>query len=58
MKVMYQIYILEDAKLEYNLDYFNKEQLEVENEFINNTVTGILKEQVSIDLLANKYLKS
>ncbi|MDD3241398.1 MAG: transcription antitermination factor NusB [Bacilli bacterium] len=58
MKVMYQIYILEDAKLEYNLDYLIKEQLEVENEFINNTVTGILKEQVSIDLLANKYLKN
>lgn len=58
MKVMYQIYILEDAKLEYNLDYLIKEQLEVENEFINNTVNGILKEQVSIDLLANKYLKN
>ena len=52
MKVMYQIYILEDAKLEYNLDYLIKEQMESGNqELIQNIrqnltsgTTGYLEE--------------
>ena len=56
MKVLYQINILEEAKLEYNLDELIKEQLEVENSFVNDTINGILTNRDKITELANKYL--
>lgn len=57
MKIIYQINILEEAKIEYDLNEIIKEQLEVENEFINETVNGILTNKDKINALANKYLK-
>lgn len=57
MKVIYQVYILENGKMEYNVDNLIKDQLEVENEFVNDTVKGIIKNQNNITSLANKYLK-
>lgn len=57
MKVVYQVNIFEETSLEYNIDELIKEQLEVENEFINETVEGIIKNKKEIYTLANKYLK-
>ena len=57
MKIIYQVNILEDANLEYDLNELIKEQLEVENDFINESVDGIIKNKDKIDSLANKYLK-
>ena len=57
MKVIYQVYILENGKMEYNVDNLIKDQLEVENEFVNDTVKGIIENQNNITSLANKYLK-
>lgn len=57
MKVIYQTYILEKTKLEYKVDDLIKEQLEIENDYVNNCVEGILKNQKDIDKLANKYMK-
>ena len=57
MKIIYQVNILEEANLEYDLNELIKEQLEVENEFINETIDGIIKNKEKIDSLANKYLK-
>ena len=56
MKVLYQIEILDGTKLEYNVDELIKEQLEVENEFVNETIDGILKNKDKIIELDNKYL--
>ena len=56
MKVIYQVNILEDTKLEYNVDDLIKEQFEVENEFVNDSVHGIIEHQKDINVLANKYL--
>lgn len=58
IKIIYQINMLEESKLEYNLNDLIKEQLEVENEFINETINGIIKNKVKINELANKHLKS
>ena len=56
IKVLYQIYILEKAKVNYCINDLIKEQLEIENEFINNIVTGVTKNQGIINKLADKYL--
>ena len=56
MKVMYQVYILESTNTKYDVKELIKEQLEVENEFINDMVNGIIKNQKEISDLANKYL--
>lgn len=56
MKVMYQVYILESTNTKYDVKDLIKEQLEVENEFINDMVNGIIKNQKEISDLANKYL--
>lgn len=57
MKVLYQVNILKDTKLDYNVDDLIKEQLEIQNEFVENTVNEIIKKQEEINTLANKYLK-
>lgn len=57
MKVLYQISILEETKLDYNISELIKEQLEIKNEFVNSTVDGILEHEKDIIKLANKYLK-
>lgn len=57
MKVIYQIKILNAAKMEYDVKDLIKEQLEVENEFVNTCVLGIIEKNKEIDELANKYLK-
>lgn len=56
MKVMYQVYILESTNTKYDVKDLIKEQLEVENEFVNDMVNGIIKNQKEISNLANKYL--
>ena len=57
MKVLYQINMFDEAKLDYNLNDLIKEQLEVENSFVNETIDGIIKNKKEIYELANKYLK-
>ena len=57
MTVLYQIGLLDDAKIEYEIPKLIKEQLEVENSFVNETIDGVLKNKKRITELANKYLK-
>lgn len=56
MKVIYQVNLLEEAKLEYDLVELIKEQIEVQNDFVNTTVDGIIEHKKEIYKLANKYL--
>lgn len=58
MKVIYQTYILEKTKNEYDINNLIKEQLEVENEYVNKTIAGIIKNQKEINELANKYMNN
>ncbi len=58
MKVVYQTYILDNTKDNYNLEDLIKEQLEVENDFVNTTVKGIKDKQKEINELANKYMNN
>lgn len=56
MKVLYQIFILEESSIDFDIEKLKKEQLEVENEFVNDVIAGILKNREQIYTLANKYL--
>ena len=58
MKVIYQTYILDKTNNEYNIDDLIKEQLEIENEYVNTRVEGIIKNQKEINKLANKYMNN
>lgn len=58
MKVIYQTYILDKTKNEYQVEDLIKEQLEVENDYVNNCVEGIIKKQKEIDKIANKYMNN
>ncbi|MBQ9019501.1 MAG: transcription antitermination factor NusB [Bacilli bacterium] len=57
MKVLYQINMFDEAKIEYETNDLIKEQLEVENSFVNDSINGIIKNKKEIYELANKYLK-
>ena len=54
--VLYQIYILESAKLEYDINSLIKEQMEIQNDFVYELVSGVVKNQKEISSLANNYL--
>ena len=56
MKVIYQVNLLDEAKLDYNLSELIKEQIEVQNDFINGSINGIIEHKKQIYDLANKYL--
>ena len=56
MKVIYQINLLDEANLDYDVEKLIKEQLEIQNEFVDTSVEGIIKNKDRIYELANKYL--
>lgn len=56
MKVIYQINLLDEANLDYDVEKLIKEQLEIQNEFVDTSVEGIIKNKTRIYELANKYL--
>lgn len=57
MTILYQISICELGRIEYNVDDIIKEVSEIDNEFIKDTVYGIITYKNEIDELANKNLK-
>lgn len=56
IKVIYQVFLLEEAKLSYDINDLIKEQIEVQNDFINNTIPEILSHKKEIFDIANKNL--
>ena len=56
VKVLYQVYILENTNLSYDVAGLEKELLEVSNDFVDQCVRGVIEHQKVIDQLANKYL--
>lgn len=57
MTILYQISIYEQNKIEYDIEKVIKEVSEIENEFIKDTVYGVITYKNEIDELANKNLK-
>ena len=56
MTVLYQINVYETNKMEYKIENVIKECLEIENEFVNDVVYGVIEKKNEIDEIANKYL--
>lgn len=57
IKVLYQIYLYDEANISYDYKELIKEQLEIENDFVTKSIKDIMKHQNKINSLANKYLK-
>ncbi len=57
VKVLYQVYILNNTNVKYDVETLIKEQSEIEDEFVNELVFGVIKHQDEIVKIANKYLK-
>ena len=57
IKCLYQIYIYQDIKIAYDIDEIIEENIDIKNDFVNNSIEGVLKYQKDINTLANKYLK-
>lgn len=58
MKVLYQVFILDESEIEFDIHALIKEQLEIENDFVTDSINTILKEKETIYHLANHYLES
>ena len=54
--VLYETYILNNAKVDYDIKELVKEQMDIENEFVISLITGVINNQEVISSLANKYL--
>lgn len=58
MKVLYQIFILKESSIEFDISSLIREQLEIENEFVVTAIHTILEKKEEIYGLANRYLDS
>lgn len=56
MKVIYQVLIYDNTNLSYDVKDLIKEQLDVENDYVDVMVAGILEKKEELYQLANKYL--
>ena len=57
MTILYQIFLYDASNIEYNVDDVIKEVMEVNNEWVNEMVNGVLEHKNDIDKIANKNLK-
>ena len=55
-KILYESYILDNAKIDYNIKDLIKEEIEIENDFINLLVNGVIEKQKEINKIANEFL--
>ena len=54
--VLYESYILDLAKIEYDINELIKEELDIENDFVKSTINGIRENKEKIEEIANTYL--
>ena len=58
MVILYQIDIMKNQKMDFNVEELISENLEIDNEFVRNLVYGVITHLEEIDELANKYMKN
>lgn len=56
MRVLYQTSVMIDAKVEFDIDALIKEQIEVENAFVNEVVNGVIEHEKELVSKANEYM--
>lgn len=58
MVILYQIYFYRQSKMEYDVESVIKENLPIENKFVNDIVYGVLDNEKELDKLINKYMEN
>lgn len=58
MTILYQINVYTKNKIPHQVDEVIKEVCDIENEFVKDTVYGVVTYQKQIDEMANQYLKN
>lgn len=58
MTILYQKSIYEKNKIDFTIDNLIKDTLEIDNEFVKDTIYGVITYQQEIDLIINKYLNN
>ena len=58
MVILYQIDIMKNQKMDFNVEELISENLEIDNEFVRNLVYGVITHLDEIDELANKYMNN
>ena len=58
MVILYQIDIMKNQKMDFNIEELISENLEIDNEFVRDIVYGVITHLDDIDNLANKYMKN
>ena len=56
MTILYQIYIYRKDNIEFNVIDVIKENVEIDNEFVNTIVNGVLEKEEELDKLIDKYM--
>ena len=56
MTILYQIAVYQSNKIPYEVEEVIHSTLEIDNEFVKNSVYGVLTNQTDLDALANRYL--
>mgnify|MGYP004434111305 FL=1 len=58
MTILYQIEMYKKSNYDYDINKVIKENMEVDNDFVNSIVNGVLNNINELDDLANKYLNN
>ena len=56
LRIIYKINIFDDANVYYDVDDLIKEEYEVENDFVNSLVNGVIEKREELTNLVNKYM--
>ena len=58
MTILYQIYIYRKDSIDYKVEEVKKENIEIENEYANNIIDGVLSKEKYLDEIINKYMNN
>jgi len=58
MTILYQVNVYEKNKMDYKIEDVIKEVCPIENEFVKDSVYGVITYKSDIDALANTYLNN
>lgn len=57
MIILYQIDIMKNSNVDFNIENLISENLEIDNEFVRNIVYGVTTHLESLDEIANNHMK-
>lgn len=58
MTILYQIIVYDKNKIQYDINEIIRQNLEIDNEFVKDTVFGVITYKTEIDKLANKFMNN